>query len=107
MSRFNVSLIVSAKSRDSVHKPQILKRKESRSGSTPGPSAYQPGSLFLGQIGSRLECRKHWALRPQKLLRLIRNGEIGGSGILYLTPTRYTVTTRMILRKGGQLCEPF
>ena len=32
------------------------------------------------------------ALRPQKPLRLIRDGEVGGSGILYLTPTRYTVT---------------
>ena len=44
-----------------------------------------------------LKGRKHWALRPQKPLRLIRDGEVGGSGILYLTPTRYTVTTRMIL----------
>ena len=42
--------------------------------------------------------RKHGALRPQNPLRLIRDGEVwGGSGILYLTPTRYTVTTRMIL----------
>ena len=47
----------------------------------------------------RIDGRKHWALRPQKPLRLIRDGEVGGggSGILYLTPTRYTVTTRMIL----------
>ena len=43
--------------------------------------------------------RKHWALRPQKPLRLIRDGEVGGggAGMLYLTLTRYTVTTRMIL----------
>ena len=43
--------------------------------------------------------RKHGALRPQKPLRLIRDGEVGGGGreFLYLTPTRYTVTTRMIL----------
>ena len=41
--------------------------------------------------------RKHWALRPQKPLRLIRDGDVGGSGFLYLPPTRYTVTTRMIL----------
>ena len=41
--------------------------------------------------------RKHRALRPQKPFRLIRDGEVGGSGVLYLTPTRYTVTTRMIL----------
>ena len=25
--------------------------------------------------------KKHWALRPQKPLRLIRDGEVGGSGI--------------------------
>ena len=41
--------------------------------------------------------RKILALRPQKPLRLIRDVEAGGSGILYLTPIRYTVTTRMIL----------
>ena len=45
----------------------------------------------------RRKGRKHGAFRPQKPLRLIRDGEVGGSGILYLTPTRYTVTTRMIL----------
>ena len=47
------------------------------------------------------EGRKHGAFRPQKPLRLIRDGEVGGSGILYLTPTRSTVATRMILHKGG------
>ena len=41
--------------------------------------------------------RKHRGLRPQKPLRLIRDREVGGSWILYQTPTRYTVTTRMIL----------
>ena len=51
---------------------------------------------FISQLPGRKE-RKHWALRPQKPLRLIRDGEVGGSGILYLTPTRYAVTTRMIL----------
>ena len=40
---------------------------------------------------------KHRALRPQKPLRLISDGEVGGSGILYLIPTCYTITTRMIL----------
>ena len=30
MSRFNVSLIVRAKSQDSVHNPQVLKRRERR-----------------------------------------------------------------------------
>ena len=39
---------------------------------------------------------KLWALRPQTPLRLIRDGEIGGLGIIYLTPSRYTVTTGMI-----------
>ena len=41
---------------------------------------------------------KHGALRPQKPLRLIRDGEVGGvQEFLYLTPTPYTVTTRIIL----------
>ena len=51
--------------------------------------------------------RKHLAVRPQKLLRLIRDGEVGGSGILYPASACYTVTTRTILYSGGQLCEPF
>ena len=51
--------------------------------------------------------RKHGALRPQKPLRLIRDGEAGGSGILFVTPTRYTVTARMTLHQRGQLWEPF
>ena len=38
--------------------------------------------------------RKHGALRPQKPLRLIRDGKVGGRELLYLTPTRYTVTTK-------------
>ena len=49
-------------------------------------------------------------LRPREPLRLVRDGEIGGSGFfffIYLTPTGYTVTTRMTLHQGGQLCEPF
>ena len=53
MSHFNVSLIVRAKSPDNVHKPQVLKRKDSRSGSNRGPSAYQPNALPLGHTGSQ------------------------------------------------------
>ena len=53
VSHFNVSFTVWAKSQDSVHKPQFLKRKESRSGSNRGPSAYQPSALPLGHTGSR------------------------------------------------------
>ena len=56
MSHFNVSLIVWAKSQDSVHKPQFLKRKESRSGSNLGPSAYQPRALPPGHTGSQVHC---------------------------------------------------
>ena len=57
VSHFNVSLIVWAKSqdtvhKDTVHKPQFLKRKESRSGSHRGPSAYQPSAFRLGHAGS-------------------------------------------------------
>ena len=51
------SFIVWAKSQDSVHKPQFFeeKRKESRSGSNRGPSAYQPSALPLGHTGSHFE----------------------------------------------------
>ena len=52
MSHFTVSLTVWAKSQDSVHKPQFLKTKESRSGSNRGPSANQPSALPLGHTGS-------------------------------------------------------
>ena len=55
VSHFNASLIVWAQSQDSVHKPEYLKRKESRSGSNRGPSAYQPSALPLGHTGSRLQ----------------------------------------------------
>ena len=51
MRHCNVSLIEWAKSQDSVHKPPFLKRKESRSGSNRGPSAYQPSALPLGHTG--------------------------------------------------------
>ena len=55
MSHFNVSLIAWANSQDSVHKPQFFeeKRKESRSGSNQGLSAYQPSALPLGHTGSQ------------------------------------------------------
>ena len=56
-------------------------------------------TLILQEKLSR-EGRKHGALRPQKPLRLIRDGEVGGEGgqeFYTLTPTRYTVTTRMSL----------
>ena len=47
VSHFDVSLIVWAKSQDSVHKPQFLKTEESWSGSNRGPSVYQPSTLLL------------------------------------------------------------
>ena len=43
-----------AKSQDTVHKSQFLKRKESRRGSNRGPSTYQPSALPLGHTGSPL-----------------------------------------------------
>ena len=53
--------------------------------------------VYFAKQGSLMEDgRKHLVLRPQKPLRLIRDGEVAESGILYLTPTeatRYTVTT--------------
>ena len=39
------------KSQDSIHRPQLLKRKESRSGFEPRLT-YQPNALPLGQTGS-------------------------------------------------------
>ena len=50
VSHFNVSLIVWARSQDSVHKPPFFfkERKESRSGSNRNPSAYQPSALHSG-----------------------------------------------------------
>ena len=38
-------------SQDNVHRPQLLKRKESRSGFELDPSTYQPNDLPLGQTG--------------------------------------------------------
>ena len=58
VSHFNASLIVWAKSQDSVHKPQFLKRTESRSGSNQGPFACQPSALPLGHTGSRLQAEE-------------------------------------------------
>ena len=58
---------------------------------------FLPSASSVPRLALPAQLRKHEALRPQKPLRLIRDGEVGGSGILYLTPTRYTVTTRMIL----------
>ena len=52
MSLFNVSVIVWAKSQDSVHKPPFLKGKESQNGLNPGHSAHQHSALPLGHIGS-------------------------------------------------------
>ena len=52
-NHFNVSLIVTDKSQDSVHKPQLLKRMQSPSGIEPtGRSAYQPTALPLGHTGA-------------------------------------------------------
>ena len=52
-SHFKVSLFWGTKWPDSVHRPQFLKRKESRSRFEPRSLAYQPNALPLGQTGSR------------------------------------------------------
>ena len=39
-------------SQDRVHRPQLLKKKESRSVPSRGPSAYQPTALMLGHTGT-------------------------------------------------------
>ena len=64
MSYFNVSLIVWAMSQDSLHKLQVLKRKNSRSGSNRGPSAYQPSALPLGHTGYHFLCLSHVIIIP-------------------------------------------
>ena len=47
-SHFNVSFSnCERQSQDRVHKPQLLKRKESRAVSNRSPSAYQPTALPL------------------------------------------------------------
>ena len=56
-----------------------------------------PSFFFCARLPVLSLLWKLWVLRPQKPLRLIRDGEVGGSGIIHLTPTRCTVTTRMIL----------
>ena len=60
-----------AKSQDSVHKPQFFKRKESRSGSNHGPSAYQPGALPPGHTGSPLELSKALSVKPEVVQALL------------------------------------
>ena len=102
---FNVSLIVWAKSQDSVHKPPFCKRKERRSGSNRSPSAYQPSAVPLGHTGSQTQSvheernmglyvhRNHYGLLGTGKL----GGGVGGREFLYLTPTRYNGTTRMTL----------
>ena len=48
-----------------------------------------------GEAGDGCGCGNHGASRPQKPLRRIRDGEVGGPGsFIFYT---YTVTTRMTL----------
>ena len=56
-----------AKTPDSVHKPQFLKRKESRSGSHSGPSVCQHSALPLGHTGSRSSVKTSPALNAHLL----------------------------------------
>ena len=53
-SYFNVPLRRDkvTRSQDSVHRPQLLKRKEGEADSNRDPSAYLPDALPLGQTGS-------------------------------------------------------
>ena len=53
-----------ARSQDSVHKPQFLKKKESRRGPNRGPSAYQPRALPLGHTGSLYNDGQAGSLAP-------------------------------------------
>ena len=52
-SNFNVSLIVNAKSQDSLHKSQpFWRQRRTEAELSRGPSAYQPNALPLGQTDS-------------------------------------------------------
>ena len=74
-SRLNVSLFCEGQSQDGVHRPQLLKRKESRSGLEP---EVRPSTYRLGQTGSltsrpgevRVQCRS----TSTENIRTIRDG---------------------------------
>ena len=74
--------LLGAKSQDSVHKPQFLKRKESRSGSNQGPSAYQPSALPLGHTGSPLEGPQKSFLTPSQACRSHQGDQKSEEGLL-------------------------
>ena len=58
--RFNISYIVESRP-NSVHGPQLLRRKHSRSGeSSPRPYAHHPKALPLGQTGSCMVSSAGW-----------------------------------------------
>ena len=108
MNHFNVSLTVWAKSQDRVHKPQFLKRKESRSGSNRGASAYQPSALPLGHTGSHSGDAKAPALArmtslsarswQQALISAQRSGPPEISRIEWKSPTTSC--------PSGLICKP-
>ena len=67
-------------------------------------SCQHGGYGFVGMLLTRQGCRlsvtrkkETLGFGSQKPLRLMRDGEVGGREFLYLTPTRYTVTTKMLL----------
>ena len=107
VGHFNVSLTVRAKSLDSVHELQCLQGKQSRSGLEPASVPLHAYRLTAGlnrlaveMLEGRQETWPKWtrtdirplnslckgmmkevntgALRPQKPLRLIRDGKVGG-----------------------------
>ena len=80
----NVSLIVWAKSQDSVHKPPFLKRKESRSGSNRG-SAYQHSALPLGHSGSHRDLTGLFVYHLEEAERKERKER--GSGRMFCAQT--------------------
>ena len=87
--------IVWAKSQDSVHKPQFLKRKESRSGSNRGPSAYQPSALPLSHTGSPVKRPWPQCLKDGKLtFRDEMSTGIKGSTLELCTAKRVVGRTR-------------
>ena len=81
--RYNVTLIMWAKSQDTVHKPHFFKRKESWSRSNQGPSAYQHSTLPLGHTGSWLRSAVCWYYQWEGI-RPCRRVHVGTSFLIVL-----------------------
>ena len=97
VSHFNVSLIVWAKSQDSVRKPQFFRRRERRAEADRTEVPLLTSLAPYRSATSATEEEETFGFTSTKTIKAYQGRGSWGSGNLYLTPTRYTVTTRMIL----------